>query len=395
MNEEFEENNDDENEEEGNNILASIFRGLKGKEKWYCKKKNVPKPNYQLAKNVLAKNIGEKVNAGIDNSNEYIQGLFNKANNAEGFLYPIYTVLGGQKTGIADVVNSLSTGDGNIKGSVSGVNGNTSYIKGISDQVSSIKEAVGKINTSVTVNTSTPTSSSSTSSAPVSTPAPAPAQPQVDPHSARANGAWVNTVFDTIQRYATVGNQHKDFTTQATNSINRILYGKTGMTMGNNQNKIKQALNDAGVNYDDFAIELNNRIVANSKDFKTGKFSITHFASGGLVDNIKNSISGSGDDTVTINTLKKGEAVFDVDTTKILLDFNNKAPILKNIMDSQNTGNTNNVDSVTFNVSLPNVNDYKSFKNELIADKNFNKAIVTVVDNALTGSNSLRKHKYR
>ena len=65
MNEECEENNDDENEEEGNNILASIFRGLKGKEKWYCKKKNVPKPTYQLAKNVLAKNIGEKVNSEI------------------------------------------------------------------------------------------------------------------------------------------------------------------------------------------------------------------------------------------------------------------------------------------------------------------------------------------
>ena len=39
MNEECEENNDDENEEEGNNFLASIFKGLKGKEKWYCKKK--------------------------------------------------------------------------------------------------------------------------------------------------------------------------------------------------------------------------------------------------------------------------------------------------------------------------------------------------------------------
>ena len=60
---EGEENNDDESGEEG--FFINLFKGLKGKEKWYCKKKNVPKPKYELAKNTLAQELNEKINSEI------------------------------------------------------------------------------------------------------------------------------------------------------------------------------------------------------------------------------------------------------------------------------------------------------------------------------------------
>ena len=60
---EGEENNDDESEEEANFI--NLFKSLKGKEKWYCKKKNVPEPKYELAKNTLAQLLNEQVNSEI------------------------------------------------------------------------------------------------------------------------------------------------------------------------------------------------------------------------------------------------------------------------------------------------------------------------------------------
>ena len=67
-NEECEENNDDEEgEEEGNNdnFIARIFKGIKGKEKWYCKKKNVPKPSQKLTENRLLKELDKKTNSEI------------------------------------------------------------------------------------------------------------------------------------------------------------------------------------------------------------------------------------------------------------------------------------------------------------------------------------------
>jgi len=60
---EGEENNDDESGEEG--FFINLFKGLKGKEKWYCKKKNVPKPKYELDKNNLPEKLNEQVNSEV------------------------------------------------------------------------------------------------------------------------------------------------------------------------------------------------------------------------------------------------------------------------------------------------------------------------------------------
>lgn len=62
---ECEENNDDESGNEENHIILSIFKGIKGKEKWYAKKKNVPPPNNELDKNIISEVMKEKMNSEV------------------------------------------------------------------------------------------------------------------------------------------------------------------------------------------------------------------------------------------------------------------------------------------------------------------------------------------
>ena len=63
VNEEYEEENDDESgEENGINIFKNM---LKGKEKWYCKKKNVPKPISRMRENKILKILERKSNSEI------------------------------------------------------------------------------------------------------------------------------------------------------------------------------------------------------------------------------------------------------------------------------------------------------------------------------------------
>ena len=63
VNEEYEEeNNDESGEENGINIFKNI---LKGKEKWYCKKKNVPKPISRMRENKILKILEVKSNSEI------------------------------------------------------------------------------------------------------------------------------------------------------------------------------------------------------------------------------------------------------------------------------------------------------------------------------------------
>lgn len=121
---------------------------------------------------------------------------------------------------------------------------------------------------------------------------------------------------------------------------------------------------------------------------------IKGYASGGIVGDIENIIRGNGDDHLTINTLKKGEAVLDPSTTKIIQKLNTTAPMINNIVNGMRESGNIKVDSVHVDINLPNVKSYKDFRNELINDKQFDKAINDMVSTTLMGGNSLSKRKY-
>lgn len=121
---------------------------------------------------------------------------------------------------------------------------------------------------------------------------------------------------------------------------------------------------------------------------------IKGYASGGIVGDIENIIRGNGDDHLTINTLKKGEAVLDPSTTKIIQKLNTTAPMINNIISGMNERGNVKVDNVHVDINLPNVKSYKDFRNELINDKQFDKAINDMVSTTLMGGNSLSKRRY-
>lgn len=120
---------------------------------------------------------------------------------------------------------------------------------------------------------------------------------------------------------------------------------------------------------------------------------IKGYSGGGIVGDLETIMKTNGDNTLTINTLKKGEAVIDPSTTRIIQDFNTKSPYLKAMMNSHHA-TTSNIDEININIELPNVQSYKDFRNELINDTKFDKAVNTMVSTALLGGNSLAKKKH-
>ena len=69
------------------------------------------------------------------------------------------------------------------------------------------------------------------------------------------------------------------------------------------------------------------------------------------------------------------------------------------IPDFSNVGNNQssqmNVGDISVNVELPNVNDYTDFRNQLIKDSTFEKAMFTSINHALTGKGTpLDKLRY-
>jgi len=143
------------------------------------------------------------------------------------------------------------------------------------------------------------------------------------------------------------------------------------------------------------------------KEYKEALHSrgIKGYSRGGIVGNPEALLKLNGDDQFTINTLKTGESVFDVATTKVLQTFNKQAPILQDLISAADRittipqiamGAGTNIDNISLVLNLPNVKNYEEFKNSLISDKKFNNAVFDAVNTAITGKgNSLSRNKYK
>lgn len=95
-----------------------------------------------------------------------------------------------------------------------------------------------------------------------------------------------------------------------------------------------------------------------------------------------------GEEIVTPEELDKLSNIFDqADMFKRLRENHNVFPA--RIMQ-----NSTNVGDVNFEVVLPNVQSYEDFRKQLIRDPNFEKATLTMVNNAVVGKSSLSKMRY-
>ena len=73
------------------------------------------------------------------------------------------------------------------------------------------------------------------------------------------------------------------------------------------------------------------------------------------------------------------------------LNINTKLPEFVN---RNANGMTAKVDIGDISISLPNVTNYKEFRNELVKDSSFEKSMLTMVNNAVSGKSTLSKTKY-
>lgn len=130
---------------------------------------------------------------------------------------------------------------------------------------------------------------------------------------------------------------------------------------------------------------------------------LSGFSSGGFIADTQKMAYKNGDDIVTINTLKKGEAVLTAQQAQQFSQLVDKLPILdsftasmkKPAFSSLGKDSACVVDSnVVINIDIEKVEDYNDFKNQLIRDPQMEKFFRSVSIDLLAGKNSLSKNKY-
>jgi hypothetical protein len=123
------------------------------------------------------------------------------------------------------------------------------------------------------------------------------------------------------------------------------------------------------------------------------------FAKGGTIGSLidKTGESGyvlarTGEEILSLEKINSlGEAFKNMYPVVNMLD--SLAPNLPNI--KANNGSNGNVNNdVTLNVTLPNVTNYTEFRNELIKDKTFEKAFMSMNASTMLGKNSLSKFRH-
>ena len=128
------------------------------------------------------------------------------------------------------------------------------------------------------------------------------------------------------------------------------------------------------------------------------------FASGGFVAGAQRSAYRNGDDIVTFNTLKSGEAVLTPEQAAQFKKLVNHLPVLQKVMDVNSYARTltpvssagNNIDMGGFNVTfqIDHVQDYNDLVRQMRDDKRFERMIQTMTVDPLVGKSTLAKKRF-
>lgn len=120
--------------------------------------------------------------------------------------------------------------------------------------------------------------------------------------------------------------------------------------------------------------------------------SIFGFAQGGEIGALKSVIRGNGDDSLAINTFKQGEKIIPLNRVPEWDKLIDTLPTLNGVL--SNVGSSS-VEVGQFNVTLPNVKNYQEFKEALVKDNSFNKAIAVMLDSSINNKNSLNRLRFK
>jgi len=128
------------------------------------------------------------------------------------------------------------------------------------------------------------------------------------------------------------------------------------------------------------------------------------FASGGFVAGAQKSAYKNGDDIITFNTLKSGEAVLTPEQAAQFEKLVNHLPVLQKMMDVNShiktltpvasTGNNINMGGFNLTFQIDHVQDYNDLVRQMRDDKRFEKMIQTMTVDPLVGRSTLAKRKF-
>ena len=145
------------------------------------------------------------------------------------------------------------------------------------------------------------------------------------------------------------------------------------------------------------------------KGSKSKNYKAQGYANGGFIAGLKKVTFDNGDDMITVNTLKKGEAVLTPEQTRILTKIASVSsnlydaalsastiPSLTKMLTVQPSSNMTSVEVPNINVtfSLPNVTNYQEFMNQMQKDKQYERMMKDMVLGCISGKNSLSKNNY-
>jgi hypothetical protein len=109
-------------------------------------------------------------------------------------------------------------------------------------------------------------------------------------------------------------------------------------------------------------------------------------------------VAASGEDGIFFGRM--GEEVVTPEELDKFLVISDQIDLLKDLQERfklpevPSTLQATNMGDVKFEITLPNVENYDQFKSKLIRDPNFEKGMLTMVNNAVVGKSSLGKMRY-
>lgn len=133
---------------------------------------------------------------------------------------------------------------------------------------------------------------------------------------------------------------------------------------------------------------------------------ISGYSQGGYVGGLKHITAKNGDDLISINTLKRGEAVLTPEQAEMFSKLVAELPVLSTIVNSLSSSNSDiyrvlTGDSpgaifgdININIPIDHVENYNDFIKHFQKDKQVEKLIRSMSVDLLAGKSALAKHKY-
>ena len=142
--------------------------------------------------------------------------------------------------------------------------------------------------------------------------------------------------------------------------------------------------------------------------YNEGSKLIEGYSEGGYIAELQKIAMRNGDNMITVNTLKRGEAILKPDQAAMFSQFvKNGVPVLHDVLNMSRS--MNNITSTPsqlnypqptennyeVNIEIDHVQDYNDFVMQLQRDQKFEKMVQSMTVDRLSGGSKLAKYKYR